>query len=639
MDFYARQAGARRRTGWLLFAFVVAVTAVVLALDAVILALVGYEPQRATAFALVILSVILLGSLYRTMQLREGGGVVARSLGGVRVDRDSTDPARRRLLNIVEEMAIASGVPMPEVYVLEQETTINAFAAGHTAANAAIAVTQGAVERLTRDELQGVVAHEFSHLLNGDMRLNLQLLGWVFGLFALALIGRTVLRHVSRLRRGSSAIGLIGLVAVAALVLGWLGQLAGRILQAAVSRQRERLADASAVQFTRHPEGLKGALLKTAGPGGGSLLASEAADEVAHMLFAPGTRRLFATHPPLVERLHALDPRFDAGSLPAAIAAALRATEESTRPDADRASAAHAPTPGLAIIAAAPLAIARQAGQPRTLHVAQAQELRLAMPESLRELAGTGSGARALVLAVLLSHRDAVRERQLERLAKALGPAECIAVEAALPMASGLGPFLRLPALQQLFPALRRLARAERERLLALAEDLTRADACIDVFEYCLTRLLVTALRDELEARTPHGNATLASAAADLQVLFTTVARSGATDERRAREAYEAGMQGLLPRNRPEYAPREDWPLALDAALARLGRLHPFAKEALIEALVRTLADDDQLSVPEAELLRTVCAILHCPLPPLVPLNEGPLPGMAVTRSAASMAV
>ncbi len=187
---------------------------------------------------------------------------MARSLGGTRIGRDTTDFKRKRLHNVVEEMSIASGVPMPEVYVLEQERSINALAAGHTPANAAVVVTQGALDTLSRDELQSVVAHEFSHVLNGDMRPNVQLMGWLFGLLVVALIGRTLLRCAPRGRRGALAVMV---AALAVMILGYAGLFFARLLQAAVARQRERLADASSVQFTRNPGGLRGALLKVAG--------------------------------------------------------------------------------------------------------------------------------------------------------------------------------------------------------------------------------------------------------------------------------------------------------------------------------------------------------------------------------------
>ena len=229
---------------------------------------------------MVVLAIICGASLFKTLSLRAGGGAVARSLGGTRIERSTGDLALKRLHNVVEEMAIASGVTMPEVYVLENEDGINAFAAGNSPADAAIAVTRGAATRLKREELQGVVAHEFSHILNGDMRLNLRLLGWTFGLLAVAIVARTVLNNSPNVSRGSrkDGAGALMLAALAVMMLGYIGVFFGRLLQAAVSRNRERLADASSVQFTRNPTGLSGALLKIAGTHSGSRLVTPEAE-------------------------------------------------------------------------------------------------------------------------------------------------------------------------------------------------------------------------------------------------------------------------------------------------------------------------------------------------------------------------
>jgi Zn-dependent protease with chaperone function len=625
VDFYAYQAAARRQTRWLVIAFTVAVATVIVALDTVLMMVFAARdptdpgrtplqyaadhPDTVLGCSLLVLAVIGLASLYKTLELRGGGAVVARSLGGVRVERDTSDPKRRRLRNVVEEMAIASGVPVPEIYVLEQETAINAFAAGHTPANAAITVTQGALDYLDRDELQGVIGHEFSHILNGDMRLNVQLMGWLFGLLVIALIGRTILRIAPRGRDRRGA-GLWLLVALAVMVLGYVGLLAGRILQAAVSRQRERLADASSVQFTRNPLGLKGALLKIAGLAEGSKLSAADAEQVAHMLFAPGLDRVLATHPPLLERIRALDPHFDARELARVAAQGVAATTppEPDAPPSPAASgvAAFGPNP------AAARAIAAQVGAPQTAHVSLAQTLRLRLPVQLREFTEAPGKARVLVLALLLSRDRAVRDAQM----RLLPPADLTDLESALEVADGLEPMLRLPALLQLFPALRRVPIADRRALAGLAAALIHADNRVDIFEFCLAKLLETLLHDEMAPQPPHGRLTLEDEAQELHVLFAVLARAGAEgDEQRARVAYESGMQTVLPLRRPAYATYEDWPRRLAAALTRLEQLQPFAKQALIEGLVRTIATDGALNVEEGELLRTTCALLHCPMP------------------------
>ncbi len=665
MDFYSRQAEARKQTRWLILAFFVAMLLVAVALDLVLFTALSFSspdleqgtftlspvayasnhPGAALFCTLLVLAVIGIASLFKALQLREGGSVVARSLGGTRIGRDTTDFKRKRLHNVVEEMSIASGVPMPEVYVLEQERSINALAAGHTPANAAVVVTQGALDTLSRDELQSVVAHEFSHVLNGDMRLNVQLMGWLFGLLVVALIGRTLLRYAPRGRRGAPAVMV---AALSVMILGYAGLFFARLLQAAVARQRERLADASSVQFTRNPGGLRGALLKVAGLPEGSLITEADGEQAAHMFFAPGVKRLLRTHPSIAERIREIDPQFNAKQLPTLAANALKSVPAFSAAEMAKANPADLvkdPTKLATLAAVAsvmadsqvapapePLksgAVAAKVGQLDTLNIAQAHELRLARPETVRAFVESTGRARALVLALLMSRDDAVRERQFDLLGKSISEEELTIVRATLPAATSLEPMLRLPALLQIFPALRRLPITDRQKLAKLADNLIRADARVDVFEFCLAHLLATLLRDELEARAPHGNTTLDQAEADIQVLFATLARFGASDAREARMAYEAGMQVVLPMRRPAYLEMDDWSQRLADALRRLEKLQLFAKKAVIEGLAKTIAHDDVLNVAEAELLRTVCAALHCPLPPL-------LPGLIPVRVAAA---
>lgn len=634
MNFYEHQNQARRQTRRLVFGFALAIAGIVVALDAVMFTLLASaqaehlelsplayavtHPGAALLCTLFVLAVIGLSSVYKSLELRSGGGVVARSLGGVRLEGNSGDLKRKRLQNVVEEMAIAAGVPVPEIYVLEQEQSINAFAAGHTPANAAVAVTQGALDRLNREQLQGVLAHEFSHVVNGDMRLNVQLIGWLFGLLVVALLGRTILRFAPR--GGRKGNGGILVVALAFMVMGYIGLLAGRILQAAVSRQRERLADASAVQFTRNPGGLKEALLKIAGLGEGSRLTSADPEQVAHMLFAPGIDRLFATHPPLGERIRTLDPSFNIRMLPRLAAEAMQGGIGFDEP----VSANLAPDSAAAALPADSQRIAAQVGRLDTVQIEYAQTLRLALPSAVREFAGSASHARALVLAMLLSRDEAVRNRQLTRLANALESGDLAVVTECTPLSRQLEPMLRLPALLQIFPALRRLPQPQRQALIGLADDLIRADAHIDVFEFCLATLLETLLQDELEARVPHGRWSLSDAGDEIQILFAVLAQAGADDERSAQAAYVAGLQQVLPESRAAYSVPADWPAKLGAALARLEKLRPLAKQALIEGMVKTVTHDGVLNVAEAELLRTVCAILHCPLPPLLSPTTSP---------------
>ena len=641
MDFFARQEAARRTTRWLLVAFLISVVLVVLAIDTVVVFLFGAaEPETSPAAAVlgtsvVVLAIICGASLFKTLSLRAGGGAVARSLGGTRIERSTGDLALKRLHNVVEEMAIASGVTMPEVYVLENEDGINAFAAGNSPADAAIAVTRGAATRLKREELQGVIAHEFSHILNGDMRLNLRLLGWTFGLLAVAIVARTVLNNSPNVSRGSrkDGAGALMLAALAVMMLGYIGVFFGRLLQAAVSRNRERLADASSVQFTRNPTGLSGALLKIAGTHSGSRLVTPAAEEVAHMLFAAGLPRLFATHPPIEERLKALDPSFRQENLPALAAEAARDAERQRAADTSRipqsadeaGAAAFIPAPDRSVRGSAAHGIAALAGTMASENVRYAQSARDAVPEGLREFVQSADHARALVLVVLASKVPDVLTQQRRILESAYGAEFTTRVLGMQALADSLPPALRLPAIQQLFPALRRLSLRERQQLRDVVAALANADDRIDVFECCLTLLLASNLRDEMEAGPLHGSASLLQEIESIHTLFVILAVQGTGEDARARRAYEAGISVVLPEHRPPFREVAQWPKALGDSLARLTNLRPFAKKVLIEGLVHCIAHDQKLSVEEGELLRTVCAVLHCPLPPI--LAPQPAPG------------
>jgi Zn-dependent protease with chaperone function len=645
MDFYARQAAARSQSRWLVIGFVLSLLAVALALDLVLftflasaranrpdiapLEFAALNPGVAIASTLIVMGVLGLASLYKSMELRGGGGVVARNLGGVLAEQDTTDVQRKRLLNIVAEMAIASGVPMPEVYVLEQESAINAFAAGHTPANAAVTVTQGALDRLSRDQLQGVIGHEFSHILNGDMRLNVQLMGWVFGLFVVGLVGRLILNFSPRDRRNSNnAILALGF---AVMVLGYVGLFLGRLMQAAVSRQRERLADASGVQFTRNPQGLKEALIKIAAMPDGSVLATPHAEQAAHMFFAEGLNRFFATHPPILERIRELDPHFDESEL-ARAAAQFEQTgvvgDAGTSGDGTSApvgsgqgaGGGRADAVGFASRSAPSFqsaGVSSLAGTMTSGHIQRAQAIHAALPDTVREFQSPGR-AQAFVVALLLSKDPAVRQRQFALLGQQLSVGNCAFVQQIAPVVDAIDPMLRLPALQQVFPSLRRVPVEQRQSLAKLASLLIHADARIDAFEFSLAKLLETLLNDEMEARVPHGTVSLEDAQEQINVLFATLAQLGAQDERGARTAYEAGMTVVLPMRSLEYTPLNDWPRQLSEALPRLEQLDPMAKKRVIDGLVKTVTSDEVMTEAESELLRTVCALLHCPLPVLL---------------------
>jgi Zn-dependent protease with chaperone function len=646
MNFFQHQDAARSASRRLVVLFTLGVLAVVVAINFVVLFALATAEQhgvvltnpelRHTGFwpnfgawaaarpgtilvtTLVVVGVIGLASLYKTMVLGGGGGVVARSLGGVRISPDTTDPQQRRLLNVVEEMAIASGVPMPEVYLLEQESGINAFAAGHNPANAAIGVTRGTITTLNRAELQGVIAHEFSHILNGDMRLNLRLMGLLFGLLVIAMIGRTVLRLGSGGRSSKDkGLGPVMVVALAALIIGYIGLFFGRLIQAAISRKREQLADASAVQFTRDPTGLRGALVKIGALSNGSKIGNPEVEEVAHMLFAPGMNRLFATHPALEDRIKAIDPRFDPKEFDRVRAQMLASPEQVKAEPAPKPTAAERLESIINLPGAAP-AVAGLVGNPGTIHMRVARQIRKSLPEAVVVAGRHPDSARALMLALALDANSETRERQKQFIARQIGAGVASAIYKLESAIDALEPEQRMPALFGAFPALRQLTRDERVQLMFCLNGMLQREGRVSLQSYVLRKLAQVQLRDDLTPAARIRQLALSAVQNDVQVLFSVLAQHGHEGEVAARRAYEAGVHHLLPRVRPEFVASENWAQPLDLALSRLDQLAPIVKEQLVEAMVKTVTHDQQLTLGESELLRAVCATLHIPLPPLV---------------------
>ncbi len=659
MDFFTRQDAARRHSRRMVVLFVLAVAAIVAAVDALILIVFGLARNRPDGggievpaqslllVSLLVIGVIALASLYRSASLRGGGGAVARGLHAMPVPPDTTNPAWRRLRNVVEEVAIASGVPVPEIYVLEQEPGINAFAAGYSPADAAVCVTQGCLETLDRDELQGVIAHEFSHVLNGDMRLNIRLMGVLFGIVALSVIGRQLLNAAfwsggslggGRGRRDNgNALWALGL---GLLVIGGIGVFFARLIKASVSRARESLADVSAVQFTRQTGGIAGALKKIGALQYGSQFTRVHGEEVSHMLFGEGHAwsALFATHPPLEERIRALEPGFDAREFER-IAAQWRTPARTDAADDPRASAtgllprelllagaAVLPAAAAALpdaqarTALAPAAVAAQVGQAGLADFTLAAHLSAALPPTLIGAAHSTQQALPLLLGLALAMDPAARAQQAQRIAQHLPATVTDAALALAPRLDDLHPLLRLPLAAMAFPALRRRPRPEIVALVQALAEMAHADGAVGVDEYCLATLVRVQALDALDPARGFvaGSLKLMDCSDAARLVLAVLAAFGHDDEAGAARAFQLGLAVVLPDAAVRYAAPVDWQAQLDQALARLDRLAPAGKQLLVQAMTRVVREDGQLRVAEAELLRVVCAALHCPLPALL---------------------
>jgi Zn-dependent protease with chaperone function len=630
MNFFEHQAAARRTSTRLVALFALAVIAIVVAVDLAVMLVFGRGHGAGGILlftTLVTLAVIGGASMYRIASLRGGGESVALQFGGTPVPEDTTDRYLRRLRNVVEEIAIASGVPMPGLYVLEHESAINAFAAGYSPSDAAIAVTRGALEKLNRDELQGVIAHEFSHILNGDMRLNIRLIGVLFGIMVMGIIGRKLMLHGGMSRNSRDGVAVFLVMALVAIVIGYIGLLFGRMIKAGISRTRESLADASAVQFTRQTAGLAGALKKIAGVHEGSRLGTRAeTEEISHMLFGDGVgfSGLFATHPPILKRIQALEPGFRAESLEQLQAQWRAAPPNGLDEDARMGLAgAHDALPAASSqINVTPAMVASQVALPEADDYRRADAIVNTIPDDLRELARQRERVMPLLLALLLGGDDTVLGKQRSEITARLGAAAADEAFASRQRLSAhLHPMQRLPLAALAFPVLRLRPRPDLDAFIDTVFAVVNADGEVSLFEYCLGRLLQVQVRESLDpARYARfGRRKPGNVKSEFATLLAVVARAGNPDNpAEAQRAYLAGMQRVLPRDHVPYAPPANGVLSLEAVWEPLDALDPLAKQVMVEAITAAASHDGRISVAEAELLRTICGVLHCPLPPML---------------------
>jgi Zn-dependent protease with chaperone function len=646
MDFFGHQDHARKKTKVLVIYFVLAVVCIIVSVYfASVLIFYGtsanqqpgvpshelvlWDPKLFLWAALGTLAVVMIGSLYKTAALAQGGSVVAESLGGRLINPNTTHPEERKLRNVIEEMAIASGVPVPNIYVLDHENGINAFAAGHAPGDAAIAVTHGCMTLLTRDELQGVIGHEFSHILNGDMRLNLRLMGVIFGILCLAMIGRILIYSRGR-SRGRNPLMLLGF---ALIVIGAIGVFFGRLIQAALSRQREFLADASSVQFTRNPAGLSGALQKIGSAG--SKLESVHAGEASHMFFGNGLGKPFlgilATHPPLAARIRAIDPGWDGQFKTASVKVVeSESSHETTKPPSSRfplpiipgLPGGRAGTNSLAASAVMMGAVLPNVGKPTPQHLRYAEELRNSFSGMVQSAARDSLDATALIYAMLLSPDEPLRANQLTELAKRTAPGIDEKIASLWPEVAPIASRTRLPLVNLALPALRQLRPVEFEQFSKALQWLIESDGQIELFEFVLQKIVLRHLGSQLGITSPASLQyhTLKPLLGDCTVVLSALAHAGNSHESEAEKAFQAGMPHLRSgTDRLQRLPRAESGLkALDSALDRLALAAPPIKKNLLEACVFVVGADSLIQEREAELLRAIADTLDCPIPPFL---------------------
>ena len=639
MDFFQNQDSARRRSGLLVFYYILSVFAIIFGIYAVYtLTLTGYlqspspdaapaafwDPERFLVVSFAILLIVLGGTLYKVKQLSAGGSSVAELLGGKKVSQNTSDPNERKLLNIVEEISIASGVQVPRVYVLEREEGINAFAAGFKQDDAAVAVTKGALEKLSRDEMQGVIAHEFSHILNGDMRLNIKLMGVLYGIMVITFIGYAIFRlslYSPRRRRSSRSGGGGGALAIivlslALMIIGYIGVIFGKIIKSAVSRQREYLADAAAVQFTRNPSGIANALKKIGGLNAGSKIKDPHAQEASHLFFASGLSgafsRLMATHPPLEKRIKLIDP---------AIGNELKSRPSKT--------SSRAYSPAVSGIGGGKLesginsqSVVASVGSVQSAHIDYAAKIMKNIPGNINSAARESAGAAALVYALLLSSDSNIKEKQKSYLKENTPPEVFGKINQLSAGALSLPIEYRVPVLDIAISTLKNITHKSYLKFENNIKKLIEADGKISLFEYTVYKMILSHLQPAFSRpKSPkvryHSLRPLQSRC---RLLLSLLAHNGIDDESKKAVAFKEGAAKIGMENSIDFLPEKECSLAgLNEALDAIKTAAPQLKKKIIDACVSCIMADGRITVKQAELLRVTADVIDCPVPLLIP--------------------
>ena len=642
MNFFKAQAQARRKTVWLILLFGLAVTSLICLSYYGYLMLVAnlqsatflwlpldlrpyYSGRAFFNIAMALGLIILFGSLFKTLALSTGGPAVAQMLGGKLVSTDTRDFKERRLLNIVEEMAIAAGMPIPQVYLL-RENSINAFAAGLTPASAVIGITQGAMTLLTRSELQGVIAHEFSHILNGDMRLNIRLIGVLHGILMIGVMGYYLLRTcrvMGSSRDGGKAVGIFFALGLSLMAIGYTGTFFGSWIKASVSRQREYLADSSAVQFTRNKDGISGALKKIGGSYYGSTIESVSASEFSHAYFAEGVtglwQSIFATHPPLEKRIKNIDPGWDGQFVKPKPLDFNTETPAGGRNERET-SARIAQTS--AILSSAEQAIIG-IGTLNEANVAYVQSLLPTIPKPLRTAAQSAYSARAVVY-LLLIRQQADKSNALA-LMNQYADKEMVRLAQEFDMAhDDLDEKLTLPLLELCVHALHELSSNQYLQFSRCIDRIIKADHKVSLGEWVIQRFVMHQLdgyfnlRQPIRSRYPGFEAINGAA----EAMLSLIAYIEHEQDEAAKQAFDLGKKEIGS-DALNIMPLKALTLpVLNRALDQLMLLKPLLKPRFLKAFAAVLLADNHATTRGIEVMRAISSCLDCPMPPL-PVSAG----------------
>lgn len=638
MNFFESQDTAKRNTRKLISLFALAVLSLIIVTNVLVIAIFGFAETSTTGttgmaaaadfqfdittFLLIgalVSAVVLLGSLYKISALSGGGARIAEMMNGRLLVSGTQDSAERRVLNVVEEMAIASGTPVPPVYLMD-EPGINAFAAGYTPSDAIIAVTRGTIDTLSRDQLQGVVAHEFSHILHGDMRVNIRLIGVLHGIMILGIIGYYLL-HSGRYSRRSKDSGGIVFLGLGLVVVGFVGTFFGNLIKAAVSRQREYLADASAVQFTRNPDGIGQALMQIAKHQEHSYLQNPKSVEISHALFEEGQvsalSRLYATHPPLEDRIRAVLPNWEGDYQVSNWDKSVAPQEEVQAQKTDKNNSDKAATVLTGVLLAD--ALLSQAGSPNSKHLEHADALLHQIPQAQLDAAREPSGARAIVYFLVLSNSDSVRAAQLEYLHESADDGVYQELLNLTKAGRSVADEQRLALTTIASSSLRQLSQQQYQLFKGNFKKLIEIDKKINLLEWALQKIVFHHLDKVFDkgGSSHFGKKSLKSCQQSTAVLLSILTHSTSQEGISAEEAFSAGANNLGSKVVMIDVSEIDFE-QLNEALDELTALKPLQKPALLQACANCITADGKLLPIEVELLRAIAATIDCPVPPLL---------------------
>ncbi len=640
MDFFQAQEQAKNKTWKLILLYVLAVFTLIIAVYLVVLFLFAYQqggvseiwnPALFFTVSTFTILLILVGTISRVMQLRKGGAAVAEMLGGRKLDPSTTDFKEKQLRNVVEEMSIASGLPVPDIYILDNEPSINAFAAGYGPRDAAVGVTRGTLDQLNRDELQGVIAHEFSHIFNGDMRINIRLIGILNGILLLHLMGMILMRssffagrgRSSRNNKDGGAMAIL-VLGISLIIIGYIGMIFGRMIQAAVSRQREYLADAAAVQYTRNPDGLAGALRKIASKtGSGSELEDGHAMELSHLFFANSYKSamssLLASHPPIEKRIMAIDPSHDAHS--AKESERVRKRMEKYRveqPKSGGGSAKDGDGFGELFRPELILAAVGTLGQNDLSHV---QKVMKELPDDVTNAIHNTLDAEALIYGLLLSGDKEVSVNQLATISNHSGEEVAQAVERVQPMLKKVKPEWNLLVVDLSIPALKGMSKKQYQQFKHTIEELIKADDTVSVFEFALEKVIFHSLEAEFnkkpEPKIKYHN--LKPMGRELSLLLSALAHSSDGDSQNAWDAALKSIEKIRPDDMELLDLEECSFENIDKAIEAFAQSARPVQKYVLSAAIHAVAADGVMSRKEIELLRAISISIDCPLPIMAP--------------------